>query len=50
MRTMASAITGVSFTQRFVQAKIKENIKDPRRWPFLGESTSDQWIPRTKGQ
>ena len=50
MNTMASAITDVSFTERFVQAQIKENIKAPRRWPFLGESTSDQWIPRTKGQ
>ena len=50
MSTMASAITGISSTERFVQAQITENIKAPRRWPFLGEFTSDQWIPRTKGQ
>ena len=50
MSTMVFAITGVSFTERFVQAQIKENIKAPRRWPFLGESTSDQWIPHTKDQ
>ena len=50
MSTMASQITGVFFTQRFVRAQIKENVKAPRHWPFLGESTSDRWIPRTKGQ
>ena len=50
MSTMASEITGVSFAQRFVQVQIKENIKAPRRWPFLCESTSDKLIPRTKGQ
>ena len=32
------------FTQAFIQAKIKENIKAPRH------STGDRWIPRTKGQ
>ena len=26
------------------------NIKSPRHWPFLWESTGDSWIPLTKGQ
>ena len=36
MRAMASQITNVSivFTQPFVQAQIKENIKAPRHLPF----------------
>ena len=38
------------FTQRFVQAEIKENIKAPRHWPLCGEFIGNQWIPRTKGQ
>ena len=38
------------FTQPYVQAQIKENIKAPRHWPLWREFTSDQWIPRTKGQ
>ena len=46
MSAMASQITGVSI----VQAQIKEDIKAPRDWPLWGESTGDQWIPRTKGQ
>ena len=25
------------------------NIKSPRHWPFLWESTGDSWIPLTKG-
>ena len=29
------------FTQPFVQAKIKENIKAPRRWPLWGGFTGD---------
>ena len=37
------------FTQPFIQAQIKENIKDPRRRLFCGELTGDRWIPRTKG-
>ena len=38
------------FTQLFIQAQIKENIKVPRHWPLWGEFTGDQWIPHTKGQ
>ena len=36
------------FTQPFVQAKIKENIKTSSNWPWCGEFTDDRWIPRTK--
>ena len=40
MSAMASQITGVSiFTQPFVQAQVKENIKAPRHWPLWGEFT-----------
>ena len=39
-----------SFTQSFVQAQIKENIKTPRHWPLWGEFTGDRWIRLTKGQ
>ena len=38
------------FTQSFVQAQIKENIKAPPHWPLWGEFTGNRWIPRTKGQ
>ena len=38
------------FTQTFIQAQIKENIKPPRHWPLCGEFTGDRWIPSTKGQ
>ena len=38
------------FTQSFVQAQIKENIKAVRHWPLWGEFTGDRWIPRTKVQ
>ena len=38
------------FAQPFVQVQIKENIKAPCHWPWWGESTSDQWMPLTKGQ
>ena len=38
------------FTQPFVQAQIKENIKAPRHWPLCEEFTGDRWIPRTNGQ
>ena len=38
------------FTQPFIQAQIKENIKALRHWPLCGEFTGDRWIPRTKGQ
>ena len=36
--------------QTFVQVHMNENIKDPRFWPFVGESIGDRWIPLTKGQ
>ena len=36
------------FTQPFIQAQIKENIKAPRHWPFGGEFTGQRWIPLTK--
>ena len=38
------------FTQTFIQAHIKENIKAPCHWPLWGEFTDDRWIPLTKGQ
>ena len=38
------------FTQLFIEARIKENIKAPRHWPLCGEFTGDRWIPRTKSQ
>ena len=38
------------FTQPFIQAQIKENIKAPRHWPLCGEFTDHRWIPRTKDQ
>ena len=50
MSSMASQITGVKIDQLFVQAQIKENIKDSRQWPLWGEFTDDRWIPRTNGQ
>ena len=51
MGAAASQITSSSlFTQPFIQAQIKENVKAPRHWPLWGEFTGDRWIPRTKGQ
>ena len=44
LKSLASRL----FTQRFIQAQIKENIKAPRHWPFWGEFTGDQWILRTE--
>ena len=38
------------FTQPFIQAQIKENIKTRRHWPLWGEFTGDRWIPHTRGQ
>ena len=35
-------------TQPFVQAQTKENIKDVRHSPLLGEFTGDRWISHTK--
>ena len=32
------------FTQPFVQAQIKENIKAACHWPLWGEFTGDRWI------
>ena len=29
------------FTQPFIKAQIKENIKAPRHWPLCGEFTGD---------
>ena len=37
------------FTQPFIQAQIKENIRAPHRWPLCRELTNDRWIPRTNG-
>ena len=34
-----SAMASRLFTQPFVQAQIKENIKAPRHWPLWGEFT-----------
>ena len=43
MSVMVSQIISVSiFTQPFVQARIKENIKAPRHWPLWEESIGDQ--------
>ena len=48
---MASQITSLMiFTQPFIRAQIKENIKALHHWPLCGEFTRDQWIPRTNGQ
>ena len=38
------------FTQPFIQAQMKKNIKVPRRWPLCWEFTHDRWIPYTNGQ
>ena len=38
------------FTEPFIQAQIKENIKAPRHLSLCGEFTGDRWIPRTNGQ
>ena len=38
------------YTQAFIKAQIKDNIKTPRHWPLWGEFTGDRWIPRTKSQ
>ena len=37
------------FTQPFVRAQIKENIKATRHWLLWGEFTGDRWTPCTKG-
>ena len=33
------------FTQPFIQAQMKENIKAPRHWPMCVEFTGGWWIP-----
>ena len=38
------------FTQPFIPAYIKANIKAPRHWPLCGEFTRDRLIPHTNGQ
>ena len=38
------------FTQPFIVAQIKENIKAPRHWTLCGEFTGDRWIPRINDQ
>ena len=38
------------FSQPFVQAQIKENIKASRHWPLWWDFTGDRWTPLTKGQ
>ena len=48
-----SQSTGVSIVFSSVCSGAKpilENIKAPRHWLLLGESTGHQWIPFTKGQ
>ena len=40
----------IGFTQLFVQAQIKQNIKVQCHWPLWGKFTGDRWLPLTKGQ
>ena len=48
---MASGITSLPIVYWTVYSvQIIENINDLRHWPWWGEFTDDQWIPRTKGQ
>ena len=43
---MAPQITSLQlFTQPFIQAKIKKDIKDPRHWPLCGEFTGGCEFP-----
>ena len=35
-------LTSRLFSQQFIQAQIKENIKAPRHWPLCGEFTADR--------
>ena len=52
MGPMASQITSfaIVYSNVFIRAQIKENIKAPRHWPLCGEFTGDWWITRTNGQ
>ena len=34
------------YSQPFVEAQIKEDIKAPRHWPFIGEFTGDGPVMR----
>ena len=44
MGAMASQIPASRlFSQLFIQAQIKENIKAPRHWLLCGEFTGDLW-------
>ena len=38
------------FTQPFIQAQIKGDIKALRHWPLWGEFSGDRWIACTKGK
>ena len=50
MSAMVSQPTSRLFTQAFVEAQNKGNIKVPHHRPLWGELTGDWWIPNTKGQ
>ena len=51
MGAMASQITSLTIVYSTVYSGVDQrNTKAPRHWPLWGESTSDRWIPRTKGQ
>ena len=50
MGAMVSQITSLTFTQPFIQAQIKENIKAPRHWRLCGEFTGDRLKPQTNSQ
>ena len=51
MSAMVSQIpTSRLFTESFIQAQIKENIKAPRHWALWGEFTGDRLIPCIKDQ
>ena len=38
----------IAFTQPFIHAQMKGNIKAPRHWHLCREFTDDRWTPRTK--
>ena len=44
MRWRLKSLASRLFTQAFIQAQMKENIKAPRHWPLWGEFTGDLWI------
>ena len=46
MGGMASQISNLTIAySTVIQARIKENVKATRRWPFCGEFTGHRWIP-----